>query len=82
MRRDLIGNRCDGLIPSQPPKPAIEARRQRANGTAEGDHYHSVANPAKGEPVGERALPNPGYRPGRKTARRHDKSRHRKRGGR
>ncbi len=47
---------------------AIEARRQQANGNAEGDHYHSIANPAKGEPVGERGLPNQGYRPGRKTA--------------
>ena len=48
---------------------------------AEGDHYHSIANPAKGEPVGERGLPNQGYRPGRKTARRQDKKRKRKGGG-
>ena len=47
-RGDLIGNGCDCLIPSQPPKAAIEARRQRANEVAEGDHYHTVANPAKG----------------------------------
>src|SRR3989440_2056038 len=80
-RGDLIGNGCDCLIPSQPPKQAIEARRRQANGTAEGDHYHSVANPAKGEPVGERGLPNPGYRPGRKTARRQDKKRQRGGGG-
>jgi hypothetical protein len=32
----------------------------------------SIANPAKGEPVGERGLPNQGYQPGRKTARRQD----------
>ena len=63
-RGDLIGNGCDCLIPAHPPRQAIEARRRQANGTAEGDHYHSVANPAKGEPVGERGLPNPGYRPG------------------
>src|SRR5262245_39070286 len=30
-RGDLIGNGCDCLIPAQPPKAAIEARRQRAN---------------------------------------------------
>ena len=66
-RGDLIGNGCDCLIPAHPPRQAIEARRRQANGTAEGDHYHSVANPAKGEPVGERGLPNQGYRPGRKT---------------
>ena len=38
-RGDLIGG-CDGLIPAQPPKGAIEKRRERAN-----DHYHAVANP-------------------------------------
>jgi uncharacterized radical SAM protein YgiQ len=69
-RSDLIGSGCDCLIPSQPPKPAIEARRRRANEAAGGDHYHSIANPAKGEPVGERGLPNQGYRPGRKSAKR------------
>ena len=30
-RQDLIGSGCDCLIPAQPPKEAIEARRQRAN---------------------------------------------------
>jgi len=81
-RGDLIGNGCDCLIPANPPRQAIEARRRQANGTAEGDPYHSVANPAKGEPVGECGLPNPGYRPGRKTARRQDKKREREGGGR
>ncbi len=69
-RGDLIGNGCDCLIPGQPPKAAIEARRRQANAAAEGDHYHAVANPAKGEPVGERGLPNSGYRPGRKSSQR------------
>jgi len=45
-RPDLIGG-CDGLIPAQPPKEAIEARRRLVNPV--GDHYHTVANPAKGE---------------------------------
>jgi len=72
-RQDLIGSGCDCLIPSQPPKEALQARRQRANEDAKGDHYHAVANPAKGEPVGERGLPNHGYRPSRRTARRQDK---------
>ena len=66
-RQDLIGNGCDCLIPTQPPKEAIEARRRRAN---DADHYHTVANPAKGEQPGERGLPNKGYRPGRKSAKR------------
>jgi len=79
-RGDLIGNGCDCLIPAHPPKAAIEARRRRANEVAEGDHYHSMANPAKGELVRERGLPNQGYRPGRKTARRQDKRRERKGG--
>jgi uncharacterized radical SAM protein YgiQ len=69
-RADLIGSGCDCLIPAQPPKAAIEARRRRANEIAEGDHYHTVANPARGEKPGERGLPNQGYRPRRKTARR------------
>jgi uncharacterized radical SAM protein YgiQ len=69
-RQDLIGNGCDGLIPAQPPKEAIEARRRGAN---DPDHYHTVANPAKGERPGERGAgpPRPaGYRPGRKSAKR------------
>ena len=72
-RQDLIGNGCDCLIPSQPPKEAIEARRRRAN---DPDHYHTVANPAKGEVPGERGagpIKPKGYRPGRKMARRQDK---------
>jgi hypothetical protein len=64
-RQDLIGGGCDCLIPADPPKEAIEARRKRAN---EPDHYHTVANPATGEAPGERGLPNQGYRPGRNSA--------------
>lgn len=69
-REDLIGNGCDCLIPSQPPKEAIEARRRRAN---DHDHYHTVANPARGERPGERGLPNRGYRPGRTSQSRRQK---------
>ena len=68
-RQDLIGGGCDALIPAQPPKEALQARRERANEAARGDHYHSVANPTKGEKAGERGAepPKTGYRPGRKT---------------
>ncbi|HTU18092.1 MAG TPA: YgiQ family radical SAM protein, partial [Gemmataceae bacterium] len=66
-RHDLIGNGCDCLIPAHPLKEAVEARRRRANEATHADHYHSVANPAKGEKPGERGL-NKGYRPGRKSA--------------
>ncbi|VTR93513.1 radical sam domain-containing protein : UPF0313 protein Sinac_2294 OS=Singulisphaera acidiphila (strain ATCC BAA-1392 / DSM 18658 / VKM B-2454 / MOB10) GN=Sinac_2294 PE=3 SV=1: Radical_SAM_N: Radical_SAM: DUF3362 [Gemmata massiliana] len=72
-RAELIGG-CNGLIPAQPPKEAIEARRKQANTAARNDHYHSVANTAKGEPAGERPTPplvkNKGYRPGRKSQKR------------
>jgi hypothetical protein len=81
-RSDLIGAGCDCLIPAQPPRIAIEARRRRANELAHSDHYHAIANPAKGEPVGERGLPNQGYRPGRTSARRQDKKGKWKSGGR
>ena len=80
-RQDLIGSGCDCLIPANPPKEALAARRRQANEAAQGDHYHAVANPAQGEPAGERDLPNHGYRPGRKTARRQDEKRKRKGGG-
>jgi uncharacterized radical SAM protein YgiQ len=79
-RQDLIGNGCDCLIPAHPPREAIDGRRRRANDATCGDHYHSVANPAKGEPAGERGLSHHGYRPGRKTARRQDNPRRRKGG--
>ncbi len=75
-RADLIGSGCDCLIPASPPKEAIEARRRAANRAVNGDdddHYHTVANPAKGEKPGERGAgpPKPtGYRPGRKSAER------------
>lgn len=68
-RSDLIGG-CEGLIPANPPKEAIEAKRKQANAAIQSDHYHTVANPAKGEKPGERgagpAKPT-GYRPGRKS---------------
>jgi hypothetical protein len=69
----LIGNGCDCLMPAQPPKGAIEARRRRAN---DPDHYHTVAYTAKGENPGERRLPNHGYRSGRKSAKRRHWKKH------
>jgi uncharacterized radical SAM protein YgiQ len=60
-RQDLIGEGCDCLIPSQPPRPALDRRRKQANAAVReqtsGDHI-------RGGPKG--------YRPGRKTARRRD----------
>jgi len=80
-RQDLIGEGCDCLIPSRPPKEAIQARRRKAREALAGDHYHTVANPAQGEPPGERGLPNPGYRPGRKTATRQQRTKRKPNGG-
>jgi len=77
-RTDLIGDGCDSLIPTHPPKQAIERRRKRAN---DADHYHTVANPAAGEPPGEKGLPNHGYRPDRKSARREDRRNHKRKSG-
>ncbi len=71
-RSDLIGG-CDGLIPANPSKEAIEAKRQQANDAVRGDHYHTVANPAKGESPGERdagPVKPTGYRPGRMSQQR------------
>lgn len=57
-RIDLIGGGCDALIPAQPPKEALQARRERANQGARGDYVHTIPKPGKAN----------GYRPGRKTA--------------
>jgi uncharacterized radical SAM protein YgiQ len=77
-RTDLIGGGCDCLIPAQPPKEALRARQEHADQAVRGDHYHTVANPARGENPGERGLQphgqkkQKGYRPGRKShTRRH-----------
>jgi uncharacterized radical SAM protein YgiQ len=59
-RADLIGG-CDGLIPANPPKEALDARRKNANA----DHYHTVPNP--------KPAPTAGYRPGRKSQARRKK---------
>jgi hypothetical protein len=68
--KDLIAG-CDGLIPDQPPKEAIEAMRREANQAIQGDHYHTVANPAREEKPGERgAEPAKGYRSGRSSQKR------------
>jgi uncharacterized radical SAM protein YgiQ len=58
-RQDLIGG-CEGLIPAQPPKEALRARREKANEIARGEFVHTI--PARGKQTG--------YRPGRITAHR------------
>ncbi len=56
-KADLIGEGCDCLIPANPPKEAIEARRHRAAlETKSADHVHT-----------KRRTPSPGYRPNRRS---------------
>ena len=86
-RQDLIGSGCDCLIPANPPKEALEARRRAANravNCGDDDHYHTIANPATGEKPGERGAgpPKPtGYRPGRKSQQRRQGKKRKGNGG-
>jgi uncharacterized radical SAM protein YgiQ len=58
-RSDLIGEGCDCLIPSKPPKAALEARRRAQSEAKTGDTVDSHDRSAA-----------PGYRPVRATAKR------------
>jgi uncharacterized radical SAM protein YgiQ len=60
-RADLIGQGCDALIPSKPPREAILRRRQDANAGAEKKKV--ARKQSRNEPGA------PGYRPGRKSTR-------------
>jgi uncharacterized radical SAM protein YgiQ len=63
-RKDLIGGGCDCLIPANPPRQAIEARRERANKNPD-DHVHARDYFKTEGKTG-------GYRPQRPSARRRD----------
>jgi hypothetical protein len=65
-RQDLIGGGCDCLVPAQPLREALEARRKQANQEARGEYVHQVPNPS---------AKKKGYRPGHKTARRQSRKR-------
>lgn len=41
-RQDLIGDGCDCLIPSRPPKEAIQRRREDANKRFAGNYVHTI----------------------------------------
>jgi len=76
-RQDLIGPGCDSLIPSRPPKEALEARRRDANQRFQGDYVHNseagVGGGNKGGGKKQRGKkqsrngPGNGYRPDRKS---------------
>jgi hypothetical protein len=45
-RTDLIGDDCDCLIPSKPPRDAVEKRRKDANERFRGNYVHTIPKPA------------------------------------
>jgi uncharacterized radical SAM protein YgiQ len=61
-RRDLIGDGCDALIPANPPRGALAARRERSE--------RELENRAKPDKEGKKGG---GYRPKRKSARRRER---------
>ena len=68
-RRDLIGGGCDALIPSEPPREAIIARRKDANSRFRGDYVHQISpNRKKRKRKESRVAPGHGYRPDRTSA--------------
>ncbi len=84
-RKDLIGEGCDCLIPSQPPKQALEYRRREAGRQFRGDYVHQMppnqplaaatgpnqaSRHKKSSKKQSRNAPGIGYRPDRKSVRR------------
>lgn len=69
-RGDLIGSGCDALIPSTPPREAIDRRRTHANAQMAAEHVHSVPSPGTRNPAQRRSRHDSavGYRPKRKSA--------------
>jgi uncharacterized radical SAM protein YgiQ len=68
-RRDLIGSGCDALIPSKPPREALERRRNDASERFAGRYVHtpSIAEKKKRPKKQSRHETAAGYRPKRKT---------------
>jgi uncharacterized radical SAM protein YgiQ len=70
-RQDLIGDGCDCLIASRPPKEALERRRRDANKRFRGEFVHTIP-PGASKAIGKtkkqsRRAPGKGYRPDRKA---------------
>jgi uncharacterized radical SAM protein YgiQ len=67
-RGDLIGEGCDALIPSKPPREAIERRQKDASERFRGAYVHDPSSAKrKGSRKESRHEPAAGYRPRRKT---------------
>ena len=63
-RADLIGDGCDALIPSRPPKEAFSERRADANQRFSGNYVHSPPGTTAGKKQKQsRQQPGRGYRP-------------------
>ena len=60
-RSDLIGDGCDSLIPTHPPKEAVERRRKDADKRFSGEYYHAIKK--KDGKRTSRREPGKGYRP-------------------
>ena len=52
-RMDLIGDGCDSLIPSKPPREAMESRRKEASDRFRGDYVHTIPGVARQQKSGE-----------------------------
>ncbi len=68
-RQDLIGDGCDSLIPSKPPREALLGRRRAANAALGGQYVHQVPGnkpQRKGSKKEGRHGSGKGYRPQRK----------------
>ncbi|MCA8920606.1 MAG: YgiQ family radical SAM protein [Planctomycetes bacterium] len=68
-RTDLIGDGCDALIPAQPPREALEARRRRAQDEATYVHDPTRKKGDRRQDDRRARKGNRGYRPGRGRAR-------------
>jgi uncharacterized radical SAM protein YgiQ len=79
-RQDLIGDGCDSLIPSRPPKEALQRRRDDANERFAGNYVHTI--PGTGHKPQQKpvAKPEPNYgekgKAGGKLRRNKKESRH------
>jgi uncharacterized radical SAM protein YgiQ len=68
-RQDLMGEGCDCLIPSRPPKEAIERRRDDANKRFAGNYVHTIPAEKKKKTKKEsRFAAGNAYRPDAKKA--------------
>src|SRR4030095_16467147 len=62
-RTDLVGDGCDALIPSRPPKEALQRRRQDANQRFSGNYVHTPPGTGARNQKHSRQSPGRGYRP-------------------